>query len=146
MLLIAKLDRLGRSVAFISALMESRVDFKAMDVPIADPLILHIMAAFAQHERSLISARTKNALLVAKKRGVKLGEHGKNYLSKENKSRALFFARQMKPQLESLINNGFTSIRSITEQLNQMQIPTYRGNGHRWHIATVHGIMDKAFQ
>ena len=61
-LLIAKLDRLGRNVAFISALMESGVDFICCDNPHATKLVLHIMAAFAEHEREIISLRTKESL------------------------------------------------------------------------------------
>lgn len=61
-LLIAKLDRLGRNVAFISALMESGVEFKAVDNPYAGKLLVHIMAAFAEHERDRISERTTRVL------------------------------------------------------------------------------------
>lgn len=69
-LLIAKLDRLARSVAFISSLMEGGVDFVAADAPYANKLTLHILAAFAKHERDLISHRTKQASAAAKLRGV----------------------------------------------------------------------------
>ena len=58
-LVIAKLDRLGRNVAFISALMESGADFVCCDNPHANHLMLHMLAAFAEHERELISQRTK---------------------------------------------------------------------------------------
>src|SRR5687768_14031320 len=72
-LLIAKLDRLGRNVAFISALMESQASFIAVDMPSANKLMLHIVAAFAQYEREQISIRTKETLAAAKRRDVKLG-------------------------------------------------------------------------
>jgi DNA invertase Pin-like site-specific DNA recombinase len=72
-LLIAKLDRLGRNVAFISALMESGADFVCCDNPHANRLMLHMLAAFAEHEREQISQRTRAALAAAKARGVKLG-------------------------------------------------------------------------
>lgn len=75
-LIITKLDRLGRNVAFIANLMESRVQFKAVDNPHADELMIHLLAAFAQHERKQISTRTKDALLAAIRRGVQLGKHG----------------------------------------------------------------------
>src|SRR6185312_9053277 len=74
-LLIAKLDRLSRSVSMISALMEAKIEFIAVDAPYANRLMLHIMAAFAEHERDLISQRTKEALAAAKARGVVLGSH-----------------------------------------------------------------------
>src|SRR5262249_11444060 len=72
-LIIAKLDRLARNVAFISNLMESGVEFEAVDFPQANRLTIHIMAAMAEHEAKMISERTKAALAAAKRRGVKLG-------------------------------------------------------------------------
>ena len=72
-LIIAKLDRLSRNVAFIANLMESRVEFVACDMPEANKLTLHIMAAMAQHEREATSQRTKEALQAAKARGQRLG-------------------------------------------------------------------------
>jgi DNA invertase Pin-like site-specific DNA recombinase len=72
-LLIAKLDRLARNVHFISGLMEAGVEFVAADMPTANRLTVHIMAAFAEHEAAMISARTKAALQAAKARGTVLG-------------------------------------------------------------------------
>jgi DNA invertase Pin-like site-specific DNA recombinase len=72
-LIIAKLDRLARNVHFISSLMESGVEFVAVDFPQANRLTVHILAAVAEHEASMISARTKAALAAAKARGVRLG-------------------------------------------------------------------------
>jgi hypothetical protein len=70
---IAKLDRLARNVAFISNLMESGVEFHAVDFPQANRLTVHILAAVAEHEAKMISERTKAALAAAKRRDVKLG-------------------------------------------------------------------------
>src|ERR1700722_1865860 len=77
-LIIAKLDRLARNVNFISNLMESGVEFTAVDFPQANRLTVHILAAVAEHEAAMISARTKAALQAARARGVRLGtpNHG----------------------------------------------------------------------
>ena len=61
-LIIAKLDRLARNVAFVSSLMDSKVKFKAVDMPEANELTIHIMSAIAQHEAKVISSRIKDAL------------------------------------------------------------------------------------
>jgi DNA invertase Pin-like site-specific DNA recombinase len=71
--IIAKLDRLSRNLAFIATLMDSNVGFIAADNPHANRLTVHILAAVAEHERGAISERTKAALAAAKRRGVKLG-------------------------------------------------------------------------
>ena len=72
-LVIAKLDRLSRNLAFIATLMDSNVEFIAADNPHANRLTVHILAAVAEYERTAISERTRAALQAAKHRGVKLG-------------------------------------------------------------------------
>jgi DNA invertase Pin-like site-specific DNA recombinase len=72
-LIIARLDRLSRNVAFLANLMDSGVEFVAVDNPTASRFTLHVLAAVAEHEAAMISARTKAALAAAKARGVKLG-------------------------------------------------------------------------
>ena len=72
-LVIAKLDRLARNVHFVSGLMESGVEFVAADMPTVNRLTVHILAAVAEEEARMISARTKAALAAAKARGVRLG-------------------------------------------------------------------------
>src|SRR3954453_14706379 len=79
-LIIAKLDRLARNVAFISNLMESGVEFTAVDFPQANKLTVHILAAVAEHEAQMILARTKAALAAANARGRKLGGDRGNFL------------------------------------------------------------------
>lgn len=138
-LLIAKLDRLSRSVAFIAALMESKVSFRAVDNPGADKPYLQLMAVFAELERDMISARTKAALKIAKMRGVELGKNGKYVLAKQNKDNAIAFAEKMKPVISRIKAKGKTSVRAITKELNRLKIPTFRNS--RWHISTVYHIL-----
>ena len=142
-LVIAKLDRLGGNVAFISALMESKVEFVAVDNPNAKKLFIHIMAAFAEDERERISLRTREALAAAKRRGVKLGRYGAEILSKKNKQQSIDFAIKLRPTIENLRAQGFKTIRQITDELNRQKIPTYRNNGARWHINTVYNLEKK---
>jgi DNA invertase Pin-like site-specific DNA recombinase len=107
-LIIAKLDRLARNVAFISTLMESGISFLAADNPHANKLMLHILAAFAEHERDQIRARTKAALAAAKARGVELGRYGREVLSKQNQSQAMEQALQLTPMLMELRRERLT--------------------------------------
>lgn len=141
-LLIARLDRLGRNVAFISKLMEAGVDFKAVDNPNAVKFTVHIMAAFAEHERDLISERTIAALKAAKDRGVELGKHGRYVLSVINRNNAENFALSIQPLVDELRKRGITTVRAIARELNRLQIPTYSNNG-RWHSSTVHSVMKR---
>jgi DNA invertase Pin-like site-specific DNA recombinase len=118
-LVIAKLDRLARNVAFISSLMESGVDFVACDNPHTTRLTIHILAAVAEHERELISARTKAALAAAKARGTKLG----NPRLAEARARSLATRRAEKPapELVSLMTGlhaGGASLCEIARRLN----------------------------
>jgi len=140
-LIIAKLDRLGRNVAFISNLMESRVDFKAVDNPHANKLMVHLLAAFAEHEREQISIRTKDALQAAKRRGVKLGQHGA-ILGKHNSEESTRFAEALRPVLAEMQQQGITTIRAIRDELNRRQIPTLR-YGSAWHHTTVHALLKR---
>jgi DNA invertase Pin-like site-specific DNA recombinase len=73
-LIIAKLDRLSRNASFIFTLRDSGVDFQCVDLPEANTLTIGIFATLAQHERELISARTKAGLAVKKEQGIKLGK------------------------------------------------------------------------
>ena len=140
-LLIAKLDRLGRNVAFISTLMQSGVEFKAVDNPYAGKFMVHIMAAVAEHEREQISERTTSALKAAKLRGVELGKHGKYVLSKLHKLDADRFARNMEPVINGLKLRGLKSVRAITKELNRMKVPTPLNT--RWHPSSVHMLIKR---
>src|ERR1700738_2051248 len=101
-LIIAKLDRLARNVHFISGLMESGADFVAADNPHANKLMVHLLAAFAEHEREQISQRTKDALAAAKTRGIRLGRNGADQLAPAYRAEAVGRARQLAPLLTEL--------------------------------------------
>lgn len=125
-LVIAKLDRLSRNVAFIANLMESGVAFIACDNPSANHLLVHVMAAFAEAEAKAISKRTKEALAAAKARGVRLGT---NNLTRDGGIRGVAAAARAKrekkraayedlaPLVRSLRTEGL-SLRTIAARLN----------------------------
>lgn len=141
-LVVAKLDRLARNVAFISSLMESKVDFIACDQPHANKFTIHILAAVAEFEREMISKRTKEGLKAAKRRGVKLGVHGKEVLSKRNRADANDFARKMIPVINRLRSQGYKTIMALTEEMNKRGIDTYTGSG-KWHISSTHKLLNR---
>jgi DNA invertase Pin-like site-specific DNA recombinase len=115
-LVIAKLDRLARNVAFISNLMDSKVEFLAVDNPHATRFTLHILAAVAEHEADMISQRTKAALSAAKARGKELGQHGK-ILAIQNKESAALFTCKIAPTIAALQQEGFTTVRALCSEL-----------------------------
>jgi DNA invertase Pin-like site-specific DNA recombinase len=139
-LVIAKLDRLARNVHFISGLMERGVKFCAVEFPNADPFMLHVHAAMSEHERRLISARTKAGLERAKARGVKLGKHGA-VLARENAAKAKAQARELKPVIAELRKAGKATVRAIMEELNGRGIKTLRGG--TWHPQTVNVLLHR---
>lgn len=139
-LVIAKLDRLARNVAFISKLMEDRVEFVAADMPSANKLTVHILAAVAEEEARAISARTKAALAAAKERGVKLGAHGR-VLARQNLKAATAHARSLRKVIGELADDEGLSLRLIVEELNARKVPTARG-GH-WHLRTLQRVMQR---
>jgi len=138
-LVIAKLDRLSRNVAFIATMMDSGVEFVACDNPHATRLTLHILAAVAEHEREMISTRTKAALQAAKARGVRLGRNAER-LAQANRAAALDHANQIKGVLAQLAGSGMTT-REIAAELTARGITTPRGG--RWHPQTVRRVMER---
>jgi DNA invertase Pin-like site-specific DNA recombinase len=128
---VAKLDRLSRDVAFIAGLMSQHVPFVVAELgPDIDPFILHIYAALAEKERSMISARTKEALAQAKARGVRLGNPRLSEVSARGassmKAAADRFAANVLPLVKPLRDEG-KSLRAIAAALNERGVPTARG-------------------
>jgi DNA invertase Pin-like site-specific DNA recombinase len=149
-LLIAKLDRLARNVAFISNLMESSVEFTAVDFPQANRLTIHVLAAVAEYEASAISTRTKAALAAAKARGVRLGgDRGgviASQAAKGNQASAVVRsakaekrASDLLPVIEQIREGGATSLRQIASELNELSIPAARGG--EWSAIQVQRIL-----
>src|ERR1700733_14507439 len=135
-LLIARLDRLARNVAFIANLMESGVDFVAVDMPHATRLTLHILAAVAEHEREMISKRTGAALQAAKARGKKLGRYGAETLAPAHKAAAQARAEALRPILNTMAGKP---ARQIAAELTARGIETPRGG--RWHAQSVLNLL-----
>jgi DNA invertase Pin-like site-specific DNA recombinase len=138
-LVIAKLDRLARNVYFVAGLMESGVPFVAVDNPHATKMVIQIMAVFAEHERDMISQRTKEGLASAKARGVELGKHGK-ILAKKNRAAADDHARQIAPAVRRLQADA-KSYRALVEAMNAEAVPTMKGGV--WHLPTVHSTLKR---
>jgi DNA invertase Pin-like site-specific DNA recombinase len=145
-LVIAKLDRLSRNLAFIAALMESGVEFVAVDNPHANKLTVHILAAVAQHEREAISERTRAALAAAKRRGVKLGNPMLANAARKGtsavKAGARQFAANVLPVIREIRKSGAESNAAIAAKLNERRVPTARGG--RWTHVQVGAILGRA--
>ena len=147
-LLIAKLDRLARNVAFIANLLEAGVEIAAADMPEANRFLLHVMAAVAEHEAQAISDRTRAALATAKARGVALGwsmperageqRHAARKGAERNARKADQHAANVLPVIRQIAARG-ASLRQIADELNTRGIKTARGG--LWYAATVRNVM-----
>jgi DNA invertase Pin-like site-specific DNA recombinase len=170
-LIIAKLDRLARNVAFISNLMESGVEFTAADFPQGNRLTVHILAAVAEHEAMMISQRTRAALaskrafyarltneerieLRAKGKATQLGGNRGNLPAVAHKGAQASVARRsvevasrvadLAPIMAEIRTSGATSLRQIAAALNARNIKTPRG--HEWSAAQVKRTLDRVSQ
>lgn len=133
-LLVAKLDRLARNVAFLATLMESRVRFRAVALLVADEFTLHILAVVAQKEASAISSRTRDALAAKKARGFALGTPAN--LTGEAKLQGLAVRQanaqtnvnnRQAAQLATLLRANGAKLRAIAAQLTQSGYTTRWG-------------------
>lgn len=143
-LVVAKMDRLSRNLAFLSTLMESSVEFQAVDNPHANRLTIHILAAIAEHEAKATSTRTKEALQAAKARGTKLGSNrpghwaGREHLRQAglqkaqkaaalaNRENRIGIYSDLVPMIKDLRNQGIT-LQQIACKLNELGHTTRRG-------------------
>jgi DNA invertase Pin-like site-specific DNA recombinase len=152
-LIVAHLDRMSRSVALIAGLMDSGVDFVAVNMPYANRFTVHIFAAAAEYEAQLASERTKAAFAARRARGLKLGSpHHPNrdqflaIISKAKvraaREKARTQALELAPLLCALRDQGAT-INGIADQLTRMGIPTPR-NGKRWGGHLVRAMFERA--
>jgi DNA invertase Pin-like site-specific DNA recombinase len=134
-LILAKLDRLARNVAFIAGLMERKVDFVCCDMPNATPFMLHVYAAVAEEERRMIAARTKAGLAAAKANGVELGNA---QLAADNHAAAVARAKSLKPILRELRD---LSARATAAELNARKVAT--PTGAPWSAKTVIRVRER---
>ncbi|MER9580479.1 recombinase family protein [Mesorhizobium sp. M0276] len=145
-IVVAKLDRLSRDVAFIAGLMARRVAFVVAELgPNVDPFVLHLFAAVAERERAMISERTRAALAAAKERGVQLG--GPKLAEAQQKSREVrmtqadAFAANILPIIRDIQASGVKSLRQIAVALNARGIATARGG--TWTAVQVTDIINR---
>jgi DNA invertase Pin-like site-specific DNA recombinase len=146
--LVSKLDRLSRNVAFVSKLMEEKVPFIVTALgPKVEPFMLHLWAALAEQERTMISQRTRDALAAKRATGFPLGNRtnldqaqalGRATTSQKAAERA----ENILPIIEQIKKTGLTALRDIAEALNNRGIRTARSG--LWHAQTVARVLERA--
>jgi DNA invertase Pin-like site-specific DNA recombinase len=146
--LVSKLDRLSRDVAFVAGLMAQRVPFIVAELGRdADPFMLHLYAALAEKERRLISERTKAALAIRKAGGGKLG-NPRNIREAGANGRATLIgtadgnARRLLPVLRLIRAEGAVSIGAVMRALNERKVPSPRGA--QWHVSSTANLIARA--
>jgi len=147
-LIIAKLDRLSRNVAFIATLMDGDVDFICCDFPSATRFTMHILAAVAEHERHMISERTKAGLAAAKARGVQIGNlrnlpDAQAKGLRVRKALADAHAARVLPVILDIQKNGqVESLVAIAAALTARGVPTARGG--QWSGERIRRVIQRA--
>jgi DNA invertase Pin-like site-specific DNA recombinase len=133
-------------LAFIATLMDSGVEFVAVDNPHANKLTVHILAAVAQHEREMIAQRTREALQAAKARGKRLGNpklgKARQRALKANREAAQRFAANVLPLIQQIQASGVRSLRGVARALIARGIKTARGG--EWSAVQVADILRRA--
>ncbi len=150
-LVIAKLDRLARNVHFVSGLMESGVEFVAADLPTVNRLTVHILAAVAEEEARMISARTKAALAAAKARGIRLGNPNlaagspaqARVANAVKTGRAQVRAADVLPFIEQARRAGAITLQQFADAHAARGVPTPSGRGGRWYPVQVARIVGR---
>src|SRR6185369_1650483 len=144
--IVAKLDRPSRDVAFIAGLMAQRLPFIVAELGVdADPFMLHLYAALAEKERRLIGERTRSALAARKAQGTKLG-NPRNAADAAAAGRAVQvadadrFAANVLPIVNSVRASGVADLHGIAQALNDRGVRTARGG--RWHVSNVKNVID----
>ena len=126
--------------------MDGDVDFVACDMPLASRLTLHILAAVAEHEREMISQRTKAALAAARARGRKLGNPrlavARETANRNHTAKANALAANVLPIVREVQATGLTTLAAIAGALNARGVRTARGGP--WHPATVRNLLLRA--
>lgn len=146
--LVSKLDRLSRDVAFVASLMAQRVPFIVAELGRdADPFMLHLYAALPEKERRLISERTKAALAAKKAAGATLGNPSNIARAGEigrmvQTTAADEFVTGLLPIIQAIRSTGAITLRDMTAALNQRGIRSARGG--RWHVSSVKNLLARA--
>jgi DNA invertase Pin-like site-specific DNA recombinase len=146
--LVSKLDRLSRDVAFVAGLMAQRVPFIVAELGRdADPFMLHLYAALAEKERRMISERTTAALAAKKAQGARLGNPHNittaGSLGRQAQtSSANDFAASLLPLVLAIRNGGAVTLEAISSALNQRGVRPVRGT--RWYASSVANLLARA--
>lgn len=148
-LVVAKLDRLSRDASFLLNLKAAGARFVIADMPQANELTVDLFAVLAQHERRVISERTKAALAAAKRRGVKLGNpahldrrarlKGSVAGNAARSATAAQRAADLGPIVAELRAAGANTLRALATALNARQIPATRGGA--WSAPQVQRLL-----
>lgn len=150
-LIVAKLDRLARNVAFLSQLLESDVDIVFCDFPQANKMVLHILAAISQYEAELVATRTKQALAAKKAQGYTLGnpEHlmdkldeavAKSVETNKRKAEENPNNKRAAAMLKVLAKEGRT-LQEMADYLNEQGFTTSKG--YRFSRSSVHVLLKR---